>query len=945
MWFRQVVILPLCFAAVLMSGCLLISAVWMIDEQPPLTEKEKEVIEALKVHLVEDRWKRNVDWDILQNSKNPNAHFLTQNRWKYGNKITQGFLKRIDEEWQKRNDVAGYSHKKGQPLGKSLPTSASHWFLRELTDENTLYGWNAIILLGLQDDHHFSEELKILNRKTLERLVTRQLYYDAETGNLATPEKKTKSSSKNRSKSKNEKPPLPDEKIELTAGSSLEEFLHHAKQIEKQSAEKETQPKKTNRMFSFFRKKVEPQPRRNIKPVSRFMRLAAAEAWCKVLAKTDSDKIIALSPVGTVLKNSPLPNSIRAELMLGLAPWIPPNRIPRLPETFSLSSVRNKPKSSLLLRRAAIEACVIHAQKIIAEEKETNTKSQDKIIDYNPSIWPKRIINAQFDPDPHVRKLFVLWLVLSHHPQAFEITKSKLADVEPQVRLAALEYLGILHTPKAFQLLNTRSHRKEVPIRKNAMKGLSYWGTQNLGRFSQDESAEVREALATTLKNRLTHSSTAILQKLLSDRSQKVQLAAIEAIRDWPKDWAIPLLLQGMTEGTPRTSQASVLLLQEKTGLNFSFPVSAHLIIRREAVQKLSDKYHLRSAFPNEHTKPVLLQTSYSEEEKQRLKDYVFQIMNSPPESAEYFAASESLHALDSSSVPVLENVLEELHAGDHKFFTQELLPELSELYRAVNDLESNEPSDKLRGIRVLEKYGMSASLSPLIVRRILAVLKKGSDRTIWRSAMNAVMGDYSPLHAEVANYAARYFAPEIRILACRYFQRHRRAEFASQLLELLEDQDYNVKSAAIKAAGYCPNPIIVNGTPRPTNLSQKNSRGLTKVLMQSDRKLRTSAALSLARLGNPTGFQELIRESYQRDRKFREDAFRKMGQSGRRRFVEHLVQSCWIEKHPATRIVILDSLNRLVSEEERPSGLVSAKMYEEKAKLWSNWLENRQRN
>src|SRR5262249_21648188 len=93
--------------------------------------------------------------------------------------------------------------------------------------------------------------------------------------------------------------------------------------------------------------------------LSQNMRLAAAEAWCLVLGVAHEDPETALAPAGHALEDGKLPASVADELRRGIARRVRPDRIPGLVAALA-SSNTDSPKA-IEIRRAAAEACVIHA--------------------------------------------------------------------------------------------------------------------------------------------------------------------------------------------------------------------------------------------------------------------------------------------------------------------------------------------------------------------------------------------------------------------------------------------------------------------------------------------------------------------------------------------------------------------------------------------------------
>ena len=224
---------------------------------------------------------------------------------------------------------------------------------------------------------------------------------------------------------------------------------------------------------------------------------------------------------------------------------------------------------------------------------------------------------------------------------------------------------------------------------------------------------------------------------------------------------------------------------------------------------------------------------------------------------------------------------------------------------------------------------------------------------------MTAVMDHSHEPSEQLAVEAASHPAPAIRILACEYFRRHPQPRNGYTILQLMNDaDDRNVRLAAVKAAGFCRSDWVVRGgkpadskpsatrslpsrstLPSRSRSAEKPLKGLEGLILSSDRTLQRAAVLSLSRLDHEFGFRELSRMSYDSNHKTREQAFRLMGETGKRRFVEVLVRRGWTERRPAVQRAILQSLEQITQPADRPLGLSRVSGYHAKIKLWAKAL------
>ena len=143
-----------------------------------------------------------------------------------------------------------------------------------------------------------------------------------------------------------------------------------------------------------------------------------------------------------------------------------------------------------------------------------------------------------------------------------------------------------------------------------------------------------------------------------------------------------------------------------------------------------------------------------------------------------------------------------------------------------------------------------------------------------------------------------------------------------------------------MEAAGLCHNRGIIANI--KTNTQNEPLRGLRASLVDSDQRIRFAAAVSLSRLGDDEGIQELIRLSYDKENgRARGEVVRQMGQTGRSRFVPQLIRLAWTESNDLVKREILRSLDELVPPQKRPKGLLEAKDFDAKIDKWVDWSKN----
>ncbi|NOX54669.1 MAG: hypothetical protein GXP27_09565 [Planctomycetes bacterium] len=703
------------------------------------------------------------------------------------------------------------------------------------------------------------------------------------------------------------------------------------------------------------------------------LRAAAAEAWCYLLVRHAAlgrlaERQRALAPAGRLLLRKDLPNAVRAELFRGCSRYIPPDQIPRLAN--ALERAPDGQRAPVRIRRAAMEACLLFAlykgrfpdplgRDRTGAEMEDNGKSSgpdsgsrpggmvhraaNPFAAYDEWDWPVSIWNGQDDPDARVRILFGQWLAAARPPDAHERLCRQLHDADLVVREAAHESLGRLGTATALVTLRRQAERPEARIRQLAAKGLAEWGPQELTRFLDDEAFSVRAAVARELARFPQARATVLLQRLVADRSAEVQKRAIDAVTDWPDDFAIPVLLRGLRDSTLANRQRCREQISRRLGTAIAIAVEAPREERVRQINRLVQQYGWTSGLLKALQAEELRSTpTITDQRKAEIKSWLATVCQHAWGSEPSEKAWQRLRQIAPEEVAIVERYASERHDAGSEILYTEVLPRLDPAYAALRDLSSPEVEVRRRAAQKLASLGQTRSLTPLMVRRLRELLAQEQDGLVWRFAMQAILPDDNNEAAQVALQAINHTWPDIRLLGCRYIARHGHPQHARWLLPLLHDANREVQLQAAKAAGLCRNPIVLDGVGDHSRESTAGSGGLRSLLNHQDARIRLAAAVSMSQLGDDQGIQELTRLSYHADPQVRVQVIREIGRTGRARFIEHLVRLAWTEKHPAVKRAILRSLEELTPAEELPPELATATTDDDRIYAWVAWWQGR---
>ncbi len=659
-------------------------------------------------------------------------------------------------------------------------------------------------------------------------------------------------------------------------------------------------------------------------PLPPSLRLAAAEAWVWCLGSSAEDPVDALAPVGRLLEERTLPPSLRAELTRGVTRWIPPSQVPHLTAAVGEEA---REHASVALRRAAVEACVVHAAWNAAAVRRPDANVR----------WPRHLEESEADPDPVVRATYGTWVATAGTDDAWEVLLKQLQDRSRQVRHSAILALGQLAVGDADDelvlrirdRLETLAAEGEVRVRTDAVHALGRLGVRAVEPFVDDDSGRVREVAAQSLADWPTPLAARHLLDLSADRSLQVESAAVSSVASWPDELAVPVLLRAMESGGTPTRLAADRALRRRLGVDYSFNEQDALPERRVELSKIVARFGLPTTPPPDTTAGANPIESWREQELladlSRLRD---------PEQRP--AALARLREIEPAAVSVLERRLVDEPGEVRELVVREVFPSASPVYAALQDLEGVDRRARVAAARRLAATAQRTPLSPFAVARLRAIVVRGvADRDVWRAVLESVGPDGGEEAARLVQFGLGFRWPDVQRLACEYVERHPRPAYAAWLTPLFEDEHRSVRIAAIRAAVACRNPVVVDGV-REDGLF--GTTGLRSLLRDEDVGIRTEAAVALALLGEAEGLREVDRLARGPEPALRVEAIRAMSRSGHRGFTGTLIAVAHDDRVARVRREALDALRSIVPELEQPREASLQHAPEIASRAWVRW-------
>ena len=579
-------------------------------------------------------------------------------------------------------------------------------------------------------------------------------------------------------------------------------------------------------------------------------RQAAAAAWTeatRAIATAESD----WAAVARGAADGSLPLEVRGELVAGLD--VTPQRVP----TLTVACSPDDP-----LAAYAVAACLRFA----CSHEST------------PADYPNALASLRRHRDATVRIRVARWAALVGHPLAERFLRDQQRDVDPRVRSEAVVSAGWI--PEASDLIDQARESASESLRAAAVVATLIADPDADPRGFDDEAASVRQTVA-----RLTRDPTH-LAKLIVDPDREVQRAALRTARDRPESDGV--LRAALVGGTLETRTAAAALLRKRGSPLAGYDPRAAADERAAAVSQLRNRQPIASTRPARAT---------SSEPNDEAVGFAIEALLANPNDAEAWAVLRTMTVAD---LPMLERRLhaEPLGQIDWPELWDELLPTIRGDFAAAAGLESRDPQARVDAAWRLVAWSQTRSLSPLLIRRLAAVLRHEQNAAVWRAVVEATAHESGPAVDGLFADALRSRWDDVRIIACRYVARGGSPMLAPHLRPLLVDASEPVRLAAIEAAGRSGHPALIAG--------DADSPGLRSLRTDPSREIRDAATQALFRLGDADATADLLRQLHASDHTARLGAVRTLAERPDEALVDAVVSIAWTERDARVRSELL---------------------------------------
>lgn len=525
----------------------------------------------------------------------------------------------------------------------------------------------------------------------------------------------------------------------------------------------------------------------------------------------------------------------------------------------------------------------------------------------------QRVARLRYDTNAVVRLAVGRLVAITRSPEAIDVLEPQTRDLDIAVRRAAFESLGLLGGSQAEALLREAESHSNPLIRAAVVGG--YAALRPGSSFGvDDESAAVRQAAAKAMASRPSARSSHQAVRLCRDPDRMVQAAVVEAMPFWPDELALPVLQVALADSAIIARRAALAQIRDRRGITEPFAVEASQETRVAAIKEWRSRYDLP-------LRPTI--SSDAVEHRDHDIAWAFSALSLNPEAE---AAWRVLEDLRPPHLEEVERVILQYRADNRTpewpRLWDEVLPRLRDDFDALSRLKSPDSRQRVEGALKLAAFAGDQTPSRLVMTELPRLLAQEQNALVWRAVIGSLRSHPSSSSHDILLLALNSPWSDVRLMACEVIAAQRDPESAVWLRPLLADGDFAVKLAAIRAAGACGNPTLLDGP----------DGGLRGLMSERSREVRLEAAAAMAMLGDLSGQQELLRLAHNPDAPTRRIVVDKLKALTAPELIDPVLTLAWTERDPETQSGYLAYLAEMDS---RAAEWPARSSYSEKLDFW----------
>jgi HEAT repeat protein len=529
-------------------------------------------------------------------------------------------------------------------------------------------------------------------------------------------------------------------------------------------------------------------------------------------------------------------------------------------------------------------------------------------------------------PSPRLRAAAMAEIAKQRPPKAAAwLSTAANGDIDLQVRLAAIAGLGALATPDSQAALTKLAHAPGEGIRAAAIQSLAECGPDPaVFEAAKDRSRRVRLAVAGAVARYPSPEAATAAERLLADASVEIQCRVVASVAKWPPETAGPVLFEALARSAYTTRKAAAEQLTARWAAAGEYQVDAPPERRAEVVERLRLQYVRQFPPVARAALPLAPVVAVSPETLATAEGCVQSLSTGQLDTVQRQRAIAALDAMGADLVPALTALVVEKHAVLPEVVYTELLPRRDPVFAQITLLKSPAVTERRQAAEGLAQALAKRPCGLLVAERLASILIAEPDPLVLEIMLGALAQEPGEPAMRVARSAMNHRAAEVRRRACLNLALHPRAEDEKLLARMLGDSSSAVAIAAAQGLGALGR--------------VEDAEPLRDAARKAAEPLRSEAVIAMARLGDPAGYDGLLRLGSSGDPILRRRAALAMGELGDTRFAGPL--SAMLHDRPAVQHAALESLKQIAGRDVAADGGSPADA-SEVARRWKHWADH----
>ncbi len=518
------------------------------------------------------------------------------------------------------------------------------------------------------------------------------------------------------------------------------------------------------------------------------------------------------------------------------------------------------------------------------------------------------------------------------------------------LRKAALDALTTANCREAIPVIKQRLRDIEPGNRVQAVAALRKFGElDEVFRMANDADVKVRIEVARALAQRQTVTSLALAKKFMAENNERLQNATLDAVTKWPLPQRGEILLAAAQSPVPGIRRRAVDALQNLGVDTGFFDVTRPPATQKSQQERLAAAFQafirdFDGSFSGEEIGDELLGQKISpndpmlEEVRRSLEEWRKPALS----QEERQATRDRLTALGDRLI-LYTNYLYEVELRTIPASLDSVLAEVDPLFAAIVLLDSDDLSERRKGVAEIRRHCSINTPTPLAVQRLLARTLQQDDALILASLLDTLKIADADAARTLATHLLDAEEAALRRQGCDVLAECNNIDDLRLFIDMLYDPNRDVLRSALLAVVAMLDVFDDNGLQEER---AEIDRILQTRLLQEDVAVQLDVAAALHRLGSVHGTEALHRLAASSEPGTKIAVAKTMSASEDACFVPVLIRYL-DDRNGSVRKAALDGLPRLAEKDfgggDEQVFATEKSPTQQRTSNWKKWYENRQ--